>query len=293
MSSPAMLAVKNTTRVCIIDGYPKTERRVLGQVGMTLASDLYQSVLLRNFPDLTCDILYIADPETELKDGVGLSEYDAYVWTGSKLTIFHKIPEVQKQIEFSRRIFSAGIPQFGSCWGVQMAAVAAGGEVQAMKNGRETFVVPQITLTEDGKRSRLYEGKPEQFAGFINHLDEVTQMPSGAKLLATGDHCHIQALEVIYQGGTFWGIQYHPEYNFFEIAMLTRARSKALIDEGFYADLTSLMQRTELMFQLHENPNDQTLQQTLGVNQDITSDSIREKEIQNFFRHLVFPHQKR
>ena len=36
-------------------------------------------------------------------------------------------------IEFARAVFTARVPSFGSCWGIQLAAFAAGGQVQGVR----------------------------------------------------------------------------------------------------------------------------------------------------------------
>ncbi len=93
-------------------------------------------------PNGNLDILYVADLDVSLREGTSLQSFDGYIWTGSNLTLYHDVPEVTRQIELSRAIYEAGIPQFGSCWGVQMAAMAAGGEFWG------TQYHPEFTLYE-------------------------------------------------------------------------------------------------------------------------------------------------
>lgn len=46
-------------------------------------------------------------------------------------------PEVRQQIEFAQHVFASNVPCYGSCWAMQLAAVAAGGVCAANPRGRE------------------------------------------------------------------------------------------------------------------------------------------------------------
>ena len=286
------MEIKETVKVGIINGYPKADRDDLDRAQMTSADSLYVNILKRRYPEFQLESLFLADPENPLPSGSTLDDFDAFIWTGSKLTIYHDNLNVTRQIEFSKTLFEVGKPQFGSCWGVQMAAVAAGGEVRKMEQGRETYIARKHTLTAEGRACKLYEGKPDVFDGFVNHLDEVVTIPEGGTLLTTGGHCHIQALEVKHKKGTFWGLQYHPEYNLMEMAKLMEARGDALIKEGFFPDWDALKTKTAKMVALNDDPTNETLKADLEVGPDILNADLREAELVNYFKHLVFPNLK-
>jgi len=55
------------------------------------------------------------------------------------------------------------------------------------------------------------------FEAITVHRDDIEQLPEGARVLASND-MGLQALEVRHGRGTCWGVQYHPEYSFGEIA---------------------------------------------------------------------------
>ncbi|MBI3121641.1 MAG: type 1 glutamine amidotransferase, partial [candidate division NC10 bacterium] len=181
--------------ICIINGYPEKNRQALTDAGVAGADDLYVRVLGTLIPDARLDVFMIADPGSSLPGG-GIEAYDAFIWTGSNLTIYEEDPRVARQIEFARQVYEVGRPSFGGCWGVQMAAAAAGGEVRKNPRGRELGFGRKIRLTAEGRTHPMYEGKPDVFDGFIMHLDEVSRIPPGGRLLATNEHTPVQALEV-------------------------------------------------------------------------------------------------
>jgi len=276
-------------RLCIINGYPKPNREVLTRAGMCGADELYVRVLKKLVPDVRVETLFIADMDTSLPDARQAEGYDGFIWTGSNLTIYEDDPRVTRQIEFSRLIFGIGRPQFGSCWGLQMAAVAAGGEVRKNPRGREMGFARKLRLTAEGRRHPMYEGKPDVFDGFISHLDEVTRLPNGGVLLATNDHTRVQALEVRSGQGVFWATQYHPEYELAEMARLIVARADPLIKEGFFADRAALEAKVHRMEALASDPSRKDLRWDVAVGDDILDDGIRQCELRNWVRKMVMP----
>jgi GMP synthase (glutamine-hydrolysing) len=283
------MQVDTKLSICILNGYPRSSRENFDRSNVGHPHDMYADVLRRYTLGANIDVLFVADPDVSLPTGVALESYDAYIWTGSDLTIYHDDPRVTRQIEMARAIFRAGRPMYGSCWGVQMAAVAAGGEVQRNPKGREWGIARDIRLTESGKNSLLHAGKPERFDGFIMHLDEVTRVPPGAKLLATNEHTRVQALEVTYEKGTFWATQYHPEYNLYEMARLIAARAGALVKEGFFPDTHAAAAYADQMRILHEHPDSAELRQALSIGPDVLDAGIRECELRNWIDLLVLP----
>jgi GMP synthase (glutamine-hydrolysing) len=196
---------------------------------------------------------------------------------------------VTRQIEFARRSYAAGTPGFGTCWGIQMAAVAAGGEVRANPRGREMGLARKIRLTAEGLQHPMYEGKPPVYIGFSSHLDEVTKLPPGGVLLATNDFTHVQAIAVKHGKGVFWGLAYHPEYDLHEMARLIMARAAKLVAESFFQTHEDLVRYVEKLETLHQNPTQKDLRWQLDIDDDVLSDKVRQVEFHNWIHKVVLP----
>jgi GMP synthase (glutamine-hydrolysing) len=276
--------------LAILNGYPRQSRENFDKQNVGHPHDLFMAAIKRYVPKATFDVLFIADVDDELPSGTNLNSYDGFIWTGSDLTIYHEDDErVTRQIELARSIYTAGVPSIGSCWGVQMAVMAAGGEVKKNPKGREWSIARDIQLTEAGHSSLLLKGKPDVFDGFIMHLDEVTTLSEGTTLLATNQHTHVQAVEVVHDNGTFWATQYHPEYNLYEMARLIQARAAPLVREGFFETTDAVQHYADQMFALSENPESEELRDTFDVDADILDDDLRQLELRNWIDHLVVP----
>ncbi len=284
------MTVKEKIAICVINGYPAANRKVLTESGVAQADDLYKDFFNHYTPNANIDTLYIADLDTALPSGTNINSYAGYAWTGSNLTIYHHDdPRVTRQIEFCRAVYAAGVPQMGTCWGVQMAALAAGGDVQKNPNGREWSIARDIQLTDAGRQHPLYIGKPSKFEGFIMHLDHVTKIPDGGTLLATNAHTYVQALEVKHGKGAFWGLQYHPEFNLYEMARLLIARKEPLTKEGFFKAEGDVETLAAKMIELSQNPKAQELRELLKVGDDVLTTQIRQQEFRNWVDYLVLP----
>ncbi len=277
-------------RFLIIDGYPKESREQFREVGMRLAWELYADLLLQHVPDAIYDVLLPSDPGVQMPSKNDLEAYHGILWTGCNLTIYHLDDRrVTSQIELAKSAYEIGIPSFGSCWGIQMAAVAAGGEVRANPKGREMGVARKIYLTPEGRSHPMYEGKHSVFDGFVSHDDEVTRLPPGGVHLAGNDFSRVQGLAVKHRAGEFWATQYHPEYNLHEMARLIVAREEKLLRQGFFRSHEHLMQMVDRMEQLAAEHDSKDLRWQLGIDDDLLSDRIRQCEFVNWLNKLVFP----
>ena len=276
--------------VLIVNGYPRSSRENFAREGVTQPHLLYGRLLERHLPGAKARVFFVADPENPLPGEEELRRFAGAIWTGSDQTIYQtERPEVARQIALARRLLALGIPQFGSCWGAQMAAVAAGGKVAKNPKGREWGFAKDLTLTEAGKDHPLTEGKPERFQGFEMHLDEVTELPTGAALLATGRHTRVQAIAVETETGSFWATQYHPEYDPLEYAKLLAARKAAMVKEGFFPDEAAVLAYARDLEALHERPFDQALRKKLGADETLLDPAIREREFRNWIAYRVLP----
>jgi GMP synthase (glutamine-hydrolysing) len=288
------MTIETPLTLCIINGYPKKNREVLDASQVAQAHDLYLNFLRNYLPNSHFDILYVADLDVSLPSGTALTSYDGFIWTGSNLTLYHDVPEVTRQIELSRALYQAGVPQFGSCWGVQMAAMAAGGEVKKNPRGREWSIARDICVNETGQDHPMYTGKPPRFDAFIMHLDEVTRIPEGGTLLASNNHSQVQALAVKYPGGgEFWATQYHPEFTLYDMARLLIARKAYLTQEGFFNAESEVEALVDKMISLSQDPEDGSLRDLLRVGDDILKDDLRQAEVRNWIKFLVIPSMKK
>lgn len=269
-------------RFLVMEGSPAAAReRYRAALGRTPAEH-YGEVLLRLAGGGTYEITCPADPDGALPKGATLEDYDGVVITGSPLHLWKREPESLRQVELAREIFRAKVPFFGSCWGLQVAAVAAGGEVHKNPRGREFGFARRIAPNAEGARHALLAGRPALFDAPCSHLDEVSVLPPDSTLLASNAVSRVQAAEIRHEGGTFWGVQYHPEYVHSVLAYILDQRASDLIREGFFAHESQSAAYAADLAALDAEPNRMDICWRLGLNEDVVDPVQRSTEIANF-----------
>lgn len=280
-------------RLLVVEGNVAEARARQVRFGGEAASEGYARLLREILPTAVVDICYPADPGANLPDSGGLEGYDGIAITGSSLNIYNGGEEIQKQIDLLRAAFTTGTPVFGSCWGLQLITTAAGGAVRKNPRGREVGFGRRIRVTDAGRDHHMYDGKPEVFEAMTVHLDEVETLPHGARLLATNDHSQVQAAEFKVGASTAWGVQYHPEYPFREMAAIFRRLSPSLVAEGFFLDDDEESAFIGDLEKLERDPANAALIWRHGVDGAVISKELRTAEIRNWIAHLVLPERAR
>jgi GMP synthase (glutamine-hydrolysing) len=278
-------------RILVIDG---NVSQVRARQAAALGYDSgvgYRRVLHRIEASLQVDIVLAADGAAEFPTGVGLDDYDGVTMTGSALNIYNGGAPITHQIDLAKAVFAAGIPFFGSCWGLQVAVTAAGGEVHANPQGREFGFARRILLTDAGREHPLFAGKPVVFEAPAVHRDSIATLPRGAEILARNDF-GVQAAAFTFGRGTFWGVQYHPEYDYLDLAATAERYGDTLVTEGMFRDRPALDAFAAELRALQKDPLDRTLLWKHALGPSVQTDALRLLEIRNWLNAQVLPRSR-
>jgi GMP synthase (glutamine-hydrolysing) len=278
-------------RILVIDGnVAQVRARQVAALGYDSGTG-YSRVLKRLDASLQVDVVLAADGDVELPAG-GIENYDGVTMTGSALNIYNGGEPVTRQIELAKAVFAAGVPFFGSCWGLQVAVTAAGGEVRANPRGREFGFARRIALSDAGVQHRLFAGKPVVFEAPCVHRDEIARLPAGATVLAQNEF-GVQAAAFTWRAGTFWGVQYHPEYDYLDIAAAAERYGETLVGEGMFRDVDALAAFAAALRALQANPADSALLWKHGLGPAMQTETLRLLEIRNWLGAKVLPAARR
>lgn len=278
-------------RFLVVDGNDAAGRaRQHEKLGRT-AGVGYSGVMHHLAPGCETVIATPADDDADLPDRAELqSRFDGVVLTGSALHVWEGQPAVTRQIDFARTVFESGIPFFGSCWGLQVATAAAGGVVEKNPRGREVGVARHILVNEAGRKHPLLASRPPVFDAPCVHLDAVTHAAPGTIILADNAMANVQAAEIHYNGGVFWGVQYHPEFTLSHLARILMANLSIHVEEGKFADEAQGVAFCEDMTRLCTNPDLLHVSWRYGIGPELLHRDRRLTEIRNFIEYRVRPH---
>lgn len=273
--------MSSVLRLLVVDAYDADGRAAIKSAGATAAGQLYARVLRAIEPGAAIEVVEMMGARTQLPDRVAIAEFDGIVWTGSNLTIHKPTATVRPQIELAQSAYAAGVPQFGSCWAIHVAVVAAGGTCAANPNGRE-FGIVGVTATAEGAVHGLLRGRPKDFQSFSSHEDMVVSLPAGTTHLARNDFTEIQAIEVRSGRGVFWAVQYHPEYDLHEIASLAELRGEQLVEQGRFGSVQERQAFVRDCRALYQNPGDENAARRQNVSAELRDEMLRRLEIRNW-----------
>ncbi len=279
-------------RVLVVDGGPSANQEAVVALGGARAGENYVAALKSQTPgganNLECFVLAAADGE-RLPQGMQLHDFHGIAWTGSPLSTYETTAAVTSQIELARVAFQSGVPCFGSCWGLQVMAVALGGKVRLNPNGYEIGIARQIRVNSAGRAHAMFDGKADVFDAVCVHQDEVSELPAGARVLAGNGISAIQAAEITDGARSFWGVQYHPEFTLAQVAALFRRRSVRLVRDGFARTEADLQSLAADYMTLHFDPSRRDIAWRYGIGADILDPLVHRREFANWLTAKVLP----
>ncbi|MFC7054055.1 type 1 glutamine amidotransferase [Hansschlegelia quercus] len=271
-------------------GTVELRERHAAQSGRT-PSAFYADILTTLGKDLGAEIeteiCFPADEGAVLPDAAGLEGYDGVAITGSGLNLWKGERSSLAQVDFARAVFDAGVPIFGSCWGLQVAAAAAGGAVTRNPQGREVGIARSIRVTEAGRAAGLHQGRREVFDAPAIHSDEVSVLPEGATVTATNELCAVQAAEIRHGKGVFWGVQFHPEYTFAELGGILTRITPIMVEEGFFRAPEEAGKYVADLVALDEDPGRKDVAWRLGVAPSVLDPKVRRTELINWLGRVT------
>jgi GMP synthase (glutamine-hydrolysing) len=267
-------------RLLVAEGNRAADRRRIAESAGATPGESYAKLLGMLAPKARIDICAPADTDAAIL--LPLEAYHGVIFTGSALNIYKREPESLRQVDFMRGLFARAVPTFGSCWGLQVAAVAAGGEVAPNPRGREVAFARKITLTDAGRLHPMHKGRAAVFDAPAIHGDQIVRLPENTLVTASNHMSQVQAAEIRCVGGVFWGVQYHPEYDFHDIATTLLRYGSRLVEEGFFRNPEELQRYAAELEILQSDPERSDIAWRYGLGLDLLDTRSRTCEISNW-----------
>ena len=125
--------------------------------------------------------------------------YRGVIFTGGPNSVYDPASP-----HFDPAILDAGVPVLGICYGAQLTAYMAGGEVSAADNAGEFG----RTLLKTGE-SALFRDVPAESVCWMSHTDFISRVPEGFRVTARTEKCPCAAMED--EARRLYAVQFHPE----------------------------------------------------------------------------------
>ena len=134
-----------------------------------------------------------------------INEQDAFMITGSPLSVLDQHVFTDGLAEFIRRCDKARKPLLGACFGHQAIALALGGKVERSVNGYNVG----IETTQFHSARPWMTPNVRSLPMYVFHEDQVVELPDGCDLLGSTDNCKIASFA---KGDHIFTTQAHPEF---------------------------------------------------------------------------------
>ncbi len=105
-----------------------------------------------------------------------------------------------------KRVFEAGIPVLGICYGAQLFAYLYGGQVSRAPQGE--YGKTEISYQVDNP---ILAGLPQSAICWMSHMNYVSKAPEGYEIYASTESCPVAAFGNAEKN--IYGVQFHPEVN--------------------------------------------------------------------------------
>ena len=125
--------------------------------------------------------------------------YKGVIFTGGPNSVYDETSP-----HFDKEILNCNIPILGICYGAQLMAYMAGGEIESAEDSSE-YGKTKIYY----EKSKITLNVPDTSVCFMSHTDYIKTVPEGFKVIATTDNCPTAAM--CNEEKNLYAVQFHPE----------------------------------------------------------------------------------
>mgnify|MGYP001192618584 FL=1 len=222
--------------ILIVEGNIPEDTEVFVRAAGASASNNLKNLILKLEPTANVEIINPGG-ENEIKKALeNMSKFEGIVFTGGAMILNDMTDEIKKHISFATNCFKYDNRILAICWGLQVCSVAAGGKVAPGKSGAHIGIASDVIINEDGKKNLIYKDKKNIFTTPAFNFDEVSEIPTGAIILSSDKVNKVMGIYFKSGNSEIWGLQYHPDYEYYQMLNLANERKEHLIEKKHFQD---------------------------------------------------------
>ena len=231
--------------ILIVEGNNPKDSEVFIKAAKATCSQNLKNLVLELKPGTNTKIINPAN-DNETKEVLeNINQYHGIIFSGGAMRINDMTDEIKKHINFASDCFNHNKKILAICWGLQVCSTAAGGKVAPGKNGAHIGIASDVEINTEGQKNLIYKNKKKIFTTPAYNFDEVYEIPEGASLLSSDKVNRVMGLHFKSGNSEVWGLQYHPDYEYWQMINLANARKERMISNKHFKD--------EKNFQTHMN----------------------------------------
>ena len=222
--------------ILIVEGNNSKDSNVFIKAAKATCAQNLKNLVLKLRPEVNTKIINPAnDNETE-EALENINKYNGIIFSGGAMRINDMTDEIKKHINFASNCSNYNKKILAICWGLQVCSTAAGGKVAPGKNGAHIGIASDVEINAEGQKNLIYKNKQQTFTTPAYNFDEVFEIPKGATLLSSDKVNRVMGLYFKLGNSEIWGLQYHPDYEYWQMINLANARKERMINNNYFKD---------------------------------------------------------
>ena len=226
----------SSLNILIVEGNNPKDSEVFIKAAKATCSQNLKNLVLKLRPGTNTKIINPAN-DNETKEVLeNINQYHGIIFSGGAMRINDMTDEIKKHINFASDCFNHNKKILAICWGLQVCSTAAGGKVAPGKNGAHIGIASDVEINTEGQKNLIYKNKKKTFTTPAYNFDEVYEIPEGASLLSSDKVNRVMGLHFKSGNSEVWGLQYHPDYEYWQMINLANARKDRMITNKYFKD---------------------------------------------------------
>ncbi len=258
-------------KILIVEGNLKEENQSFTEGGIKTHTESLKDSISYFTNDLEIDVVNPSSDKNISEVAKGLEKFDGMIWGGSSLNIYNDTLEIRRQIEFMRSCQNKIKKILAICWGLQVAATVAGGQVKRCVTGSHRGIAHDIEINSNGLQHPIYKNKNETFNTPAFNFDEVVKLPENSILLASNPINKVMGVNFKSGVSDIWGIQYHPEITYDKMINLIHFRKDRLLNNKAFVDEQEINNHVAMIAEENKKSNK----------------DLRMRELENWLNYLL------
>ena len=258
-------------KILIVEGNLKEENQSFTEGGIKTHTESLKDSISYFTNDLEIDVVNPSSDKNISEVAKGLEKFDGMIWGGSSLNIYNDTLEIRRQIEFMRSCQNKIKKILAICWGLQVAATVAGGQVKRCMTGSHRGIANNIEINSNGLQHPIYKNKNETFNTPAFNFDEVVKLPKNSILLASNPINKVMGVNFKSGVSDIWGIQYHPEITYDKMISLIHFRKDRLLNNKAFVDEQEINNHVAMIAEENKKSNK----------------DLRMRELENWLNYLL------
>ena len=258
-------------KILIVEGNLKKENQSFTEGGIKTHTESLKDSISYFTNDLEIDVVNPSSDKNISEVAKGLEKFDGMIWGGSSLNIYNDTVEIRRQIEFMRSCQNKIKKILAICWGLQVAATVAGGQVKRCMTGSHRGIAHDIEINSNGLQHPIYKNKNETFNTPAFNFDEVVKLPKNSILLASNPINKVMGVNFKSGVSDIWGIQYHPEITYDKMISLIHFRKDRLLNNKAFVDEQEINNHVSMIAEENKKSNK----------------DLRMRELENWLNYLL------